>query len=114
MRPKHFFQPVIPISLSNESKRLKALPYYTWLFQLIEIYQSRDYFKSGTNCWIFIKGDNNVKAICRDLQGNILACLSNCIFDQHSYFEDLTLYVSDGKCMIEEEYLSTCQFVMTA
>lgn len=112
---REFFSADIkPLVLSEGSQTLKGLPYNTWLFQLIEIYQSKRSFQNVAQVWSFRKIDNEVWALCEDLQGNVLTSLGNNIFESFSYFNDVTLCIADGKCVLKEEHFTSLEVLISA
>ena len=114
-REREFFSTdVNPLILSEGSQRIKENPCNGWLFQLINIYQGKPNFQNVAQVWNFTKTEKEVWAVCEDLQGNVLTFLGINLLEFHQMFNDVTLYVADGRCMMKEEQFSSLEILLSA
>ena len=88
---------------------------------IINLYPSSDYknARAGKHfiynqVWNFTKTEKEVWAVCEDLQGNVLTFLGINLLEFHQMFNDVTLYVADGRCMMKEEQFSSLEMLLSA
>jgi hypothetical protein len=93
--------------LLRVSAACDALPVFqsnTWILDLISMHQVFESIRTQSQRWIFQKAQTEISVTCSNGEKELWAGLYIDITPDTEDIEELTLYVSQGRCMLPKEY----------
>ena len=91
--------------MSNRCKMIQQKPCNKWVFEVMSLHQGLERFR---NCcrqrWCFNKKGDDILILCYGASDKPMVFLEGNIGNHQEAFENLIIYVVDGKYLLPEEY----------
>jgi hypothetical protein len=99
-----FPQDIPTLRISSGCDALPPVQVHDWILELVLSYQALDFVNNQTQRWVFQKVQKEAIAVCYNEQDEILVSLIVPVEQDTADFDEFSLYIFDGRCMLPEEY----------